>query len=169
MPGCARNIEVNIDQEFSEGALVTVLHTFTMQPATLRNNRDFLLVWYAGNFAANANPKSVQSRFNGVAYEGMGLTVVSTLGWANVARIVRTSPTSVLISHFFNANAITGSPAGPSVVSTFGLGSYLETRNTILSPVPNMDTNPIVLDVTGQGSVNNDVLQNLSIIDVVRL
>jgi hypothetical protein len=167
--GLVRNIEVNTTTVNSVGVGPDVLHSFSLPADSLRTNGDYLAVWYGGNFAANARPKSVQAQFDGQDYEAAGpVDIQAAVGWAMVVRIARLTATTVQISHFLLENAMGITAAG--VAGSFGTGSNIFTRSTGLT-VANLSSNAITMrvrSVVAAGAVAGDVFQNLSIIEIVQ-
>jgi hypothetical protein len=167
--GLVRNIEVNTTVVNSVGVGPDVLHTFSLPANSLRNNGDYLSVWYGGNFAANARGKSVQAQFDGQDYEAAGVTdIQAALGWAMAVRIARLTATTVQISHFLLENALGINVAG--VATSYATGGNVFTRSTGLT-VANLNSNAITMrvrSVVAVGAAPGDVFQNLSIIELVQ-
>jgi hypothetical protein len=165
--GLVRNIEVNTAVVGNQGAGLDPLHSFSLPANSLRSDGDYLHVWYGGDYATNANLKRVVTSFGGTIWEDTGLRdLVVSVGWAIAARIVRLSSTSVLLSHFFGANAMGVDSANVNI--PFGSGGVFTVRNGIIAGLPNLNLNPITMLVSGEGTADNDVIQNLSIIELVQ-
>src|SRR5262245_46965128 len=56
----------------NSGAGPDTLHTFSLPANSLRNDKDYIDLWYAGGSVNNANTKFVNARFGGNIYEGIG-------------------------------------------------------------------------------------------------
>jgi hypothetical protein len=166
--GLVRNIQVNTTQVGNSGGALTPLHTFNLPAGSLRNDGDYLSVWYSGNYAANANSKTLQASAGGTTYELTAGIAPGASGWAVAVKIVRLSSTSILVSDMIGCNDLFGSSATPAVMTTFGDSAFFASRNKSITGLPNLNTNPLTLTVSGQGVANNDVFQNLSIIEIVQ-
>lgn len=165
--GLVRNIEVNITTVGNVGAGLDPLHSFSLPANSLRNNGDYMHVWFGGDYAANANLKRVVASFGGIAWEDTGLRdVVNGSGWATVVTIIRVSATSVLVSGGILANSVAITPA--LAVTTFGEGFIGAARNRLIAGLPNLNLNSTLIEVEGEGTANDDVTQNLSIYELVQ-
>lgn len=165
--GLVRNIEVNIGQVGNVGAGLDPLHSFSLPANSLRSNGDYLLVWYGGDFATNANLKRIVASFGGTVWEDTGLRdLVVNTGWTIVARIARLSSTSVRVSNDIVANSLAVSSV--NVPTTFGEGFLSVGRNRDITGLPDLSANATTMLVSGEGTADNDVIQNLSIIELVQ-
>lgn len=165
--GLVRNIEVNITTVGNVGAGLDPLHSFSLPANSLRNNGDYLHIWFGGDYANNANLKRVVASFGGTAWEDTGLRdVVNGSGWATAVTIVRVSSTSVLVSGGILANSLAITSA--NVVTTFGEGFIGAARNRLITDLPNLSLNDTLIEVEGEGTANDDVTQNLSIYELVQ-
>jgi hypothetical protein len=152
----------------SAGAGPDVLHTFTLDtPNRLLTDGDYVNSWYAGGFSAgNDRDKAVQAQFDNQNYEGGGaLDIDNSTGWVLFSRIMRTSATTVRVSHLLLENQVAIDSA--NVVNTFTLGFNVVARNTALT-VANLNSNAITMRVRSivTGGAAADVFQNQSIIEL---
>lgn len=163
-----RNIKRDTSTVGNVGIGLSTLHTFSLDtPNRLTANNDYLNVWYGGTFAATTNTKQVQAKFGGIVYENMGLfDLRAAVGWALHAKIIRLSSTSVLVSHILSCNDVTADSA--NVVNTFAAGGFFVARNTIITGLSDLGANATTMAVQGgtSAAVNNDVVQNLSLIEL---
>lgn len=156
---------IDISTAANSGAGLDPLHSFSLPAGSLATNGDYLTIWYGGDFAANDNDKRLVFAFGGTAYEDTGLRDLDTnTGWSFMARITRLSPTSVLVSHLIGANLMGVTSA--DVLVGFATGAYIFARNTPITGLSNLGTNAQTLLVQGEATANDDVIQNLSIIDL---
>lgn len=163
-----RCIHRDISVVNSSGVGPDVLHTFSLPANSLQTNGDYLSVWYAGNFAANAQAKAVQAQFDGQTYEGPGTTdIQASIGWLLGVRIIRLSATSVRCSNFILENAIGVNAAGTA--TSYGTGGNMFTRNGDFTGIANLNLNAVTMrvrSVVAVGAAAGDVAQNLSIIEL---
>jgi len=165
-----RNIKRDFSVVNSAGVGPDVLHTFTLPANSLETDGDYLTVWYAGNFAANARNKAVNAQFDGQTYEGAAVTdIQAAIGWAMAVRIARLSSTSVRVSDVLFENAMGITTAG--VAGSFGTGSNMFCRSNDLVGVANLNSNTVVMrvrSVVAVGAAAADVVQNMSIIELTQ-
>jgi len=144
------------------------LQSYTVPINSLAANGDYIEGVASGNFAANNNDKNVQFSVGGTAIITMGVADLdSAIGWNMPYRIVRLSTTSVLVSAEIICNAL-GVDSTAAVISTFNAGSYQESRNVTVTGLANLTSNTLLLQFTGQGTSNDDVIQNLNIVKLVQ-
>jgi hypothetical protein len=166
--GLVRNIGINITSVGNVGAGLDPLHSFSLPADSLRNDGDYLHVFFGGDYAANANLKRVVASFGGTAWEDTGLRdLVDGGGWAIAVRIARLSATSVLVSGGIGANSLAVTSL-LNVPNTFGEGFLSAARNRLITLLPNLNLNATTILVSGEGTANDDVVQNLSIIELVQ-
>lgn len=165
--GLVRNLEVNTTVVGNVGAGLDTLHSFPLPANSLRNDDDYLSVWYGGDFAANDTDKLISASFGGTSYIPNGAVDLDrSIGWAIQVRIVRLSSTSVRVSYVLAFNEISADSA--NVVNTFGSGGYFQAFSVDITGLPNLNTNATTMLVSGQGAADDDVIQNLSIIELVQ-
>jgi len=165
--GLVRNIEVNTAVIGNIGAGLDPLHSFSLPANFLRNDGDYLHIYFGGGYAVNANLKRVVASFGGTAWEDTGLrNLVDGSGWAIAVRVVRLSATSVLVSGGIIANSLAVSSL--DVPTTFGEGFLSAARNRLITGLPDLNLNATTILVSGEGTANDDVIQNLSIIELVQ-
>lgn len=70
----------------------------------------------------------------------------------------------LLVDSSYSANLIKADST--SAVTTFGAGGFFIGRNTLLTGLSNLGSNAQTMLVQGEGTSNNDVTQNLSIIEL---
>lgn len=151
------------------GVGVDDLHSFTLPAGSLAADGDFLSIDYGGSFASNDNDKRVIALFDGQAYED-GLAAPIDLdggpnnGWRFLNRIIRVSATSVRVHSLLTAQFLHVNSAG-AVIVPGNAGFLLLNRNAALT-VANLNNNAIVMKVQGEATSNNDVVQDMSIIEI---
>lgn len=146
------------------GGGIDPLHTFRLLAGTLGTNGDSIKFVYAGTFATNANTKRVQILFDGQVFEDFGNFAFATGVWVVIGDYTRVSQTTVRATSI----AMYGEPLvmDEGVVSGTPDIIYLP-RNTLLT-VSNLNTTAVVLQVTGSGTADNDVVQNKSKLEYVK-
>lgn len=166
--GCVRPIEVNRTEEGNNAGVLTTLHSFLLEGGTLRNNGYYLNVKCGGFYSGTSNLKQLALFFDSLPYNDTGLRDAAEpgvdLGWECDARIIRLSPTSIrtiskITAQFFGV--ISGNAS-----FTAG-GGFVIVKNQDLT-VSNLDTDDIVMLVQGLGAAADDVVQNLTIIELGR-
>lgn len=164
-----RNIKRDVSVVGNVGAGLDVLHTFSLDtPNRLSTNGDYLDVWYAGFYAANDTNKRVNAFFGGTAYENIGVTLDfdggADTGWVIAARIIRLSSTSVLCSSIWASQTWFGDSANAG--NGGGIGGGTAVRNKSITGLSDLGANATTMEVKGEGAANDDVVQNLSIIEL---
>jgi hypothetical protein len=120
-------------------------------------------VEYGINFAGNANAKRVTWSVTGaVNWEDSGLIDVRSLGVIHKLRLVRRNSTSIISHSLLNEGILQTNSAG--VNSVTGIGGRMNQRAGYIT-VPDMNTLPMTLTFSGQGTTNGDVGLYLAIID----
>jgi len=167
LAGVPRVIERNFDAVPTSAAGPVVMHTFSVD-AGLMQDEDMLEIEYGGLVATNANNKFISNTVGGNTIEnasGGSLTGPGLFGWKMYARVIRLSDVLVQCSTDTLMGFLSVSTA--NVVTTAGLGFASFNRQSNAIAVPDMDTNPLVLECLGAGGAAGDVTQNLSIIKYV--
>ncbi len=152
------------------GAGLDSLHSFSLPAGSLAVNLDYLTAHYAGFFAANDNNKRVNGSFGGVAYEALGAAIDldggADTGWTMTVKITRLSSTSVSVSSVFSTQIIGADSA--AAVNSGGIGGIVITRNKTITGLSDLGANAMTMLVQGEGTSDNDVVQNQSIIELCR-
>lgn len=144
------------------------LHSFTLPAGSLAQDGDYLDIEYGGDFSVNDNDKRLQFSVGGSAVFTMGLSDLdSSLGWKMLIKVIRVSATSVRVSPQVICNALSMTGAG-AVGAPGGAGAYIEVQNAVVSGLADLNSNGLALLVQGEGTSNDDVIQNLSIIELCR-
>ena len=150
----------------NSGASLTTLHTVIIPPGSLANNGDYIEGMHGGSYAANANIKRVVWSIGGSLFEDTGLIDVRALGWVFLPIITRLTSTSIRVISVFDGGILQTDSAGANTVT--GIGGRMNQRISITLTVPNLDLNSLTLLVQGQGTNNDDVTSNLSILKLYR-
>lgn len=163
--GFVRSIEVNITSIGNAGAGLDPLHSFTLPAGSLAKNGDYLKVRYSGVFNGAAGNRRIRTSFGGVVVQDTTISMNGGLWWDYDTTYVRTSSTSVLASTVGCWGDIVRDSAGVLSGNGFPFAFNI--------PVPglaNLNTTDQVLLVEGEsaGAVNDDIVQNLSIIELVQ-
>lgn len=150
------------------GAGVDDLHTFTLPGGSLKRNGDYLIADLGGSIATNDNDKRVLGLFDGSTYED-GVAAPQDLdgggnnGWRFFNKFIRVDATHVRVHSFFATLFLHINSAGG-----FVLTNYMQLNRDFLLTVANLDTNDIVMKCQGEATANNDVVQDMTVIDLVR-
>lgn len=172
--GIPKTVHTNTTATGNVGSGLDSLHSFNLPANSLASNGDYLLVDYAGFFAANDRNKQVALSFGGQGYEdggaGIDLDGASNNGWRAIVRIMRVSDTTVRVSSGYIAQFGVFDSAG--AVNTFATGGAFFTRNytlTVSSLAANAQTMLVQGGATDGSPADNDVVQNLSIIQLCQI
>jgi hypothetical protein len=159
-----RNLTVDISVVGNVGAGLDALHTFSLPANSLAANGDFVKAIYSGTFATNDNDKLILITFAGQTVATIGSTPFDQDSgqWKYEITFVRLTATSVLCSTMFTWNFVSHDGAG-----TNG-GNGIAAANNITIAVPDLSANASTMLVSATGVANNDIVQNLSIIDLVQ-
>lgn len=164
--GLVRNIEVNITTVGNIGAGLDPLHNYLLPANSLRSNEDYSHGVGAGNFATNGNTKRIRFSVGGTGIIDTGLTSFNTaIGWRLLYTIVRISSTSVLVSAQLIGN--TGHINGAGVATSNGNGFHGE-ASTVTVAVADLAINTLQILVQAEATADNDVVQNLTIVELVQ-
>lgn len=163
--GVVRNIAFDESNPGTVGAALTVLHTFTLPANSLIKNGDGLRIVYGGLYASNANTKRIQTEFDSQVLYNSGLLTINSGSWQITEDILRLSATSIRVSLGVLLGQIDAN-AGSTAVAAGG-GAEIAGRNITVT-VANLNSNPVVIRVLGQGTANDDVQQTYSTIDIVQ-
>lgn len=146
------------------GGGLDTLHSFSLDtPHRLTTNGDYVRVRYGGTYANTEDDKQLRVSFDGQLAVSFGAVIDLENGeWYVDLTYTRVSATSVRVTGFDNHvqfrmadGAIVASPSG----------SFHAVRNATLT-VSNLDSNAVTLLVQGEGTNDNDVVQNFSIIEL---
>lgn len=158
--GIPKNIETNVTGVGNVGTGLDSLHSFTLPADSLAKDKDYLRVRYAGTFATNDNDKRIVISFGGQTVHDPGLFDQDTGSWTYDIVYVRRNSTTVifsLLAVWFAAVINDGVPAALDSI-ILGLCGTLT--------VSNLNTNAITMLVQAEGTANNDVVQEISVIDL---
>lgn len=168
--GVVRNIDTDMTEVPTVGAVPTALYTFTVPVNTLRVTDDFLDIEIGGFYANNANGKNFFFNFDGTGFIAMGLVSAGDVvpgrhSFKMLAKIVRLTATSVIV----NASFISGSYSisAANAPNGGGFGGAGDSRNNPIT-VANLNSNAVDLVFAGIGIVNGDIVKNLAIVNVVQ-
>ncbi len=159
-----RNLTVDISVVGNVGAGLDPLHTFSLPANSLAANGDFVKAIYSGTFATNDNDKLILITFAGQTVATIGSTAFDQDSgqWRYDITFVRLTSTSVLCSTMFTWNFVSHDGAGASG------GNGIAAANNITIAVADLAANASTMLVSCTGVANNDIVQNLSIIDLVQ-
>lgn len=145
------------------GAGLDTLHTFSVPSGTLATNGDYLHARYQGTFANTEDDKQTRVTLDGQVISTIAVVIDIEAGdWSYDIYIIRTSATTVRAS--VNAIYVNLRKADGALVASPS-GGFVFTQNTTAT-VSNMDSNALALTVLGEGTNTDDVVQNLSIIEL---
>jgi hypothetical protein len=146
------------------GGALTTLQSFVLPAGSLGSNGDFVRFTYSGTFATNDNDKRIQILIDGQVVEDFGLFDFDAGVWRVTGEHVRLTSTSVLAGCggqygeplVIDEGVLTGTP---DVINL--------PRNRTLA-VADLDSNPITLEVVGAAAAANDIIQTLSIYELIQ-
>lgn len=161
--GVPKHIHQRLDTANGGAGSLVVMHTFTLPANSLKNDGDYLIVWYGGDIAVNNNGKQINPRVDGQVVHSAGLFSMSGSGWAYAFLYFRVNSTTIRTCQMIHANFITRDTAAVLGGSGFYVGDSVDLT------VSNLNTTDIVLDVRAQGTNATDVQQTFSNIHLVRL
>lgn len=163
--GYARNLSVNSTAVGTVGAGLDNLHSFVLPAGSLRADGDYLKIIQGGFFANNGNTKRVQTTIDGQIIFNSALFSFSSGDWSIATEIIRISVTTVRVT----CRAILGQIASVSAATVVvaGGGAVLGARRQGLT-VANLVTNPVTILAQGEGTADNDVVQDSSIIELIQ-
>lgn len=169
--GIAKTIHFNTITVGNVGAGLDSLHSFSLPAGSLAADGDYVKAEYSGIFAQNDNQKRVAVSFGGTSYIDTGGRDVdgnvADAGWVATGTIIRLSSTSVkvrgtIIAQFFDITSA-------DVASGNTIGGYTFVFNRSITGLSNLNSNAITMLVQGEATANNDVVQNLSLIEVTQM
>lgn len=142
------------------------LHSYTVAANSLTSNGDYIEGDASGNFTANDNNKGIELRVGGTAFFNMGTQDIDgAVGWSISYRVVRTSSTAILVSADLTINIV--GVSGADAVTSFTNGYFSQSSNGTAA-VSDLAANTLTILVQGEGTSNNDITQNLTIIKLVQ-
>lgn len=167
LKGIPKNIQklfATADIKGNIGVGTDDLHTFTLPATGLKQNGAQIKFIYGGAFATNDNDKRIQILFDNQVLEDFGAFDFDTGIWRVVGDYTRIDATHVRGSSL----AMYGEPLviDEGVIAGTPDVIFLA-RHTVLT-VSNLDTNSVILKVTGTATADNDITQSLSWLDLVR-
>ena len=155
---------VDITNVGTVGGGIDTLHTFTIPAGTLADNGDMIKFIYNGGFGSNANNKRIQILIDGQVFEDFGAFNFDTGVWRVVGEYIRVTSTTIRAGSL----AMYGEPAVFQEGVISGTPDIIHLGRNSFFTVPNLNTNSIVMSVTGSGTANDDVTQNISVIEYVK-
>lgn len=143
------------------------LNSFTIVADTIANNTDFVEFCYSGTFANNDNQKRIALTIDGQTILDTGLfdfdgAVGALAEWCIMGDITRISATSVICSAIIGLGQISADGA----VSVTGNG-VIGGRNQTLT-VSNLDTLPVILLLSAEGTATNDITKTKSRVKITQ-
>lgn len=169
--GVPKTIVHRFDSVGNQGAGLDTLQNFTIPAGTLKDN-DFVVGIAAGTYANNDNNKRVVLAIPGIATIEDGLGSAQDIdgggglaGWNIIYAFGRIDSTSLSIFSKFSGEFISFDGAGASVVN---LAFHQFNRTSADLTVPDLDANDLVIEIEGEGTSNNDVVQSLNIVTLTR-
>lgn len=115
---------------------------YAMPADVLVTNGDYIEVEAWGQFAANANAKTVKLYFGATTLINSGAVAINNGSWHFKATIIRTSATAQKAS-----------------AQIFGEGTLLAARTSATTPAETL-SGAITIKCTGEATSNNDIVQN---------
>lgn len=165
--GLVRSIEVNTSEEKNSGAGLDPLHNYSLPANSLRSDGDYLHGIAGGNFAANANNKRIRFSVGGTGVIDTGsINMPAAIGWRLNYTIVRLSATSVLVNADLVSNTLSVNAA--AVVNTNGNAFHAEASTISSLAVSDLASNTLQILVEAEGTASDDIIQNLTIIELVQ-
>lgn len=123
------------------GAAETDLITYTLLANSLDAGNAFLEVEAFGTFASNGNNKQVKLYFGSSVLIDTGSVAANAGSWILHARVIR-----------INSNA------QKSITTIISDNSLIINKSSYVTPTEDLTTN-IIIKCTGQGTANNDIIQ----------
>lgn len=160
--GYPRSIEVSTTTVGNVGTGLDNLHSFSLLAGSLANNGDYLRIRYGGAFATNDNDKRIRISFDGQTAHDPGLFDQDSGTWVYDIVYTRVSATTVRASALILWNFINRDGAGTVA------GNGLFSAPAVLLTVADLNVNPVTLLVQAEGTSNDDITQNLSIVELVQ-
>lgn len=158
-----RCIEVNTSQAGNVGTGLDNLHGFSLPAGSLATDEDYLHLRYTGSFANTEDDKQTRVTMDGQVISSIGAVIDMEGGaWSYDIYIVRTSATTVRASVM--CTMVNIRKADGALVATPS-GGFVFAQN-VTATVSNLNSNAVTLQVLGEGTNNDDVTQNLSIIEL---
>ena len=154
------NLHHDLADAGNVGAGLDDLHSFSLPANSLATDGDYLRVRYSGTFATNDNDKRIKISLDGQSVHDPGLFDQDSGTWVYDIVYARVSATSVRASVLIMWNFGTRDGGG-----TAG-GNYLFVGDCVTLTVSNLSSNAVTLLVQGEATANNDIVQNLSIIEL---
>jgi|SRR4030095_4153858 len=151
------------DKVGNVGAGTDDLQTFTL-PAKSWRDGDRLTIAYAGIFAVNDNDKRIQILADGQTVEDFGAFDFDSGEWVVYQHYIRESATTLRVDYM----GMYGEPLVIDEAVIAGTPDIIFLPRTRLITVSNLDSNNIILKVTGTATANNDIVQSMSWIDLTR-
>jgi hypothetical protein len=165
--GYSKCVQSDVTTVGNVGAGATTLHTFSLPAASLLVDNDYVHRVHSGFFAANDNQKSIDIQIDGQSvfttgafdFDGVG----GNANWSVELWHTRLSATTVRTAIIATYGQATADGA-----SAFAGNCVITGRNIVTTTVANLGTNAINLSIVAIGTANNDIVQNLSIIELTQ-
>ncbi len=138
------------------------LHSFSLPAASLANDGDVVDVTYSGNFAVNNNDKRIVISFGGQTVDDGGLFDQDAGNWTYTIRYLRVSATTVRFALQYAWGIF--SADGAQVIT----GNGRSNAGNGLLTVSDLGANAMVMKVQAEGTGTNDIVQNLSILQLTQ-
>lgn len=123
------------------GAVETDLITYTFLANSLDSGNAFIEIEAFGTFASNANNKQVKLYFGSSVLIDTGSVAANAGSWIIHARVIR-----------INSNA------QKSITTIISDNSLIINKSSYVTPAEDLTTN-IIIKCTGQGTANDDIIQ----------
>ena len=160
-----RNIKRDTSTVGNVGGGLDTLHTFSLPANSLQTDGDYLRVRYGGLFATNDNDKRIVVSFGGTSVSSLGAALFDQDSgtWVYDIIYIRLSSTSVRVSgqimwHYILRN---GDGVGD------GNGFYASI-NTDITGLSSLGSNATTMKVEAEGTSNDDIQQNFSVIELTQ-
>jgi len=164
--GYPRTIDVNTGSTGNVGGGLDSLYSFSLPAGSLATNGDWVRWEATGVFASNDNNKRIVTSFGGQGIEDIGLVDIDQGAWVSRVTIIRVSDTTVrcssVVGQFFIGVSNAGGATPALLASSNG---YYVVREPLLT-VSDLDTNAATILVQAEGTSNDDIVQNFSLIEL---
>lgn len=160
-----RSIETNISTVGNVGVGLDSLHSFSLDtPNRMLTDKDWVRVAYGGVFAGNNNTKRIQVTFDSqVIFNSAARDIDIAYAWYIGIDYTRLTSTSIRASGFAMLGLVLSGTDG--ALDTGNSRWFYQAINGAFN-VANLTSNAVTLLVQAEGTANDDIQQNISIIEL---
>jgi hypothetical protein len=167
IPGYPYTLDVNITLTGVSSSSLTALYSYSVPANTLVANGDYLEGTLNGVLAANDNDKRfVMSVGGNTVLDSSTVDLDGASGWRIDYNITRITSTTVLFNGLLTANI--GAISSTGAASTQSTNGWYSFTKTFLATVSDLNANTLSVQMSAQGSTNNDIDRRVGIIRVVQ-